>query len=124
MGRTYSDVCSVKRGGKSVGRRVWTGAFECDDGGLAFRGLRGCGGGEVDGGEEYGGCGGEELHFRGIEGRVDDWVRCSGTWAWDTRREMLGGCEEEWRKGMRHSVYIALGYAYICLVSLESRCID
>ena len=92
MGRTYSDVCSVKRGGKSVGRRVWTGAFECDDGGLAFRGLRGCGGGEVDGGEEYGGCGGEELHvWRIEEGRVDDWVRCSGTWAWDKRREMLGG---------------------------------
>ena len=88
MGRTYSDVCSVKRWGKSIGRRVWTGAFECDDGGLAFRGLRGCSGGEVDGGEEYGGCGGEELHFRRIEGRVDNWVRCSGTWAWDKKREM------------------------------------
>lgn len=86
MGRTYSDVCSVKRGGKSVGRRVWTRAFECDDGGLAFRGLRGCGGGEVDGGEEYGGCGGEELHFRRIEGRVDNWLR-SMFWYLGLRQE-------------------------------------
>ena len=89
LGLTDRDVSTIKWGSEGIGRRVWTGAFECDAGGLAFRELAGCGGGEVDGGEEYGGCGGEELHCGRMEWEIDDWVRrlVFGL----GRREMLGG---------------------------------